>query len=291
MWDINLNFSWTGTLFLACCLVRASIVLVPELLATVTLKFHSVSTHIRAMMGFSAIPAAEFRGWPVLDYGGVRGCIPWHMKGVEGWVRRELRHWRGRSWESWPGPRGYVGGVGIAKPNGRVPGCGIFRIISGEEAVPYYEMGGAGNTPWGASLLENVAVVGADRAVRVGLVPLIHVCVQSQRLGMGLVHCCLEPEGVGWGSEGVRLCPSRSSLLLSRARGGWGSDGDCRWGVSNRASTACWSFSTVLESSSIRLFRHLQRMQIFSSGLQKRSHSWQWLSVSLSTLWSAGLMM
>ena len=48
----------------------------------------------------------------------------------------------------------------------------------GGEAVPHYEMGEAGNAPWGASLLENVAVVGADRAVRVGLVPLSHVCAQ-----------------------------------------------------------------------------------------------------------------
>ena len=30
----------------------------------------------------------------------------------------------------------------------------------GEAAVLYYEMGGAGNVPWGTSLLENVAVVG-----------------------------------------------------------------------------------------------------------------------------------
>ena len=135
-------FSWTGTLFLACCVVRASIDLVPELLATVTLKLHSVSTHIRAMIRFSAIPAAEFRGW-VLDHGGVRGCIAWHTEGVEGWVRSELRHW-GRRWKPWPGPQRNGGGVGIAKPNGRVPGCGKFCIICGGGGGPALRDGWGG---------------------------------------------------------------------------------------------------------------------------------------------------
>ena len=131
----------------------------------------------------------------------------------------------------------------------------------GEEAVPYYEMRGAGNVPWGASLLENVAVVGADRAVKVGLVPLIYVCVQSQRLGVGLVHCCLEPAGGGAPKVSVSGPHVRHYCCPEPEEGG------------APTVSACWSFSTFLESSSIRLFRHLQRMQIFSSGLQRRSHN------------------
>ena len=107
----------------------------------------------------------------------------------------------------------------------------------GEEAVPYYEIGGAGNTPWGASLLENVAVVGADLAVKVGFVPLINVYVQSQRLGVGLVHCFLEPEGDGAPKASVS-CPHARHYCCPEHEEGGAPTVTVAGGGSNRASTA-----------------------------------------------------
>ena len=114
----------------------------------------------------------------------------------------------------------------------------VFRDVvysassAGEEAVPHYEMGGAGNAPWGASLLQHVAVVGADRVVKVDLVPFVHICVPSQHLGVGLVHCCLEPKE-GGASKASVSGPHARHYCCPEPGGG---------GVSNKASTACWSF-------------------------------------------------
>ena len=61
---------------------------------------------------------------------------------------------------------------------------------------------------------------GRPGCVKVGLVPLIHVCVQSQRLGVGLVHCCLEPEGGGAPKASVSGPHARHYCCLEPEEGG-----------------------------------------------------------------------